>query len=188
MPRSRNNITILALIAVGIAGIFAVVGDGILLGQEDVLTALLPLPFFIWWIWKRRIDTGWLLIIWTLAVIAMIGSATGDFRELALVNRCTHAGMATLVTLIFFTELHIRLAAIASWLVYLCAGALLMATGALLEIGEAAVSWDSYSGQSRWHDTILDLSANLVGGLFCLICIFIFLRRSTQTRSDSSSP
>lgn len=176
------------MIFFGVVCLLVFLGEGIMQGKEEVLTALLPLPFFAWWICKRRVATGWLLVIWTLVLVAMIGSATGDFRDPAFVNRCTHAGVAALVTLIFFIELRLRLRLtnVSSWLLHLCAGSLLMASGALLEIGEAAVSWDSYSGQARWHDTILDLSANLTGAIICLLVIQIFSRH--LPRQESTIP
>lgn len=132
-------------------------------GKVGNLPLLIPFWFFTCYgiIRTNKVIPFSQVILLQIALgILIIGMLLGPWQKDPLLNRVAHGGVAFLFALIICAELsnYGRL-----WMACLCGFGLAVSLGVSMEIAEALAGIGDVVLVNRWHDTIADLTADLVG-------------------------
>ena len=150
-------------------------------GTPSLLVLLLPAALTA--LLLRRFPGPADPLIWGVILATAFFSVQGQGGELWWANRAIHAGMAVVLTLLLARLISWRVGTppAAPALVILLSAALAVSLGCGLEILESVADWNqSLEPLARWHDTILDLSANLLGGLLGALYLSLLVRREAR--------
>ena len=135
----------------------------VMLESSGYLPLLLPmLALMMYGMFRQGTDVSLrqVVMLQILLGVLILGMIYGGFQSDPLLNRFAHAGAALVVAVLAASELKLYGS---RWLVALAAAAITISLGSAMEIAEAVASIGDQILVSRWHDTILDSSANLAG-------------------------
>jgi len=163
----------LALLLVGL-GLFSILF--VTLWGVKQAPNLLPVWGVALYVWARGRATLGNKTCWGLLAITLslsLGMVIGPLQAYGWANHLSHLLAAFILGAVAMSELRINNPL---WLAGLAAMGVTTVCGVGMEISEALVHWSSTSmqgWQERYHDTIWDLTADLVGGALGIIGIAV---------------
>lgn len=131
--------------------------------QIPILFPLWALMVYALWPFNNMEEPALWSMLGILALITL-GMAFGPLQSSDLANHLSHLVVAVMLALIALVELNHRAAPL---VVALAVMGVVGCCGIGLELAEAGAHWNDVDG--RYHDTIMDLSTDLVGGLLGLL-------------------